>query len=141
MITNCATGKTGTIVPREPEFVLRARDPLAMDLVRLWAALGDRDYIAAIKIFDDVVAVSSFHPKKDPDAIQSAVRCAQAMDFWARCKHRCRDCGCTDASACETPSGACHWVEPDLCSDCANTASLNAAIQRLGVAAGGAGDG
>jgi len=28
----------------------------------------------------------------------------------------CRECGCTDDRACE---GGCHWVEPDLCSQCA----------------------
>ena len=31
----------------------------------------------------------------------------------------CRVCGCTDRWACNTPTGACHWVEPDLCSACA----------------------
>lgn len=30
--------------------------------------------------------------------------------------HRCRACGCTDASACP---GGCYWVEGDLCSTCA----------------------
>ena len=30
----------------------------------------------------------------------------------------CRKCGCTDTAACLTPSGACFWVEPDLCSNC-----------------------
>jgi hypothetical protein len=28
----------------------------------------------------------------------------------------CRECGCTDECAC---TGGCHWVEPDLCSQCA----------------------
>jgi len=30
----------------------------------------------------------------------------------------CRICGCTREHACETEEGACHWVEPDLCSAC-----------------------
>jgi hypothetical protein len=31
----------------------------------------------------------------------------------------CRVCGCTDESACPTPDGnGCHWVGPDLCSQC-----------------------
>ncbi len=31
----------------------------------------------------------------------------------------CRVCGCTDISACVAPDGTpCHWVEPDLCSQC-----------------------
>lgn len=29
---------------------------------------------------------------------------------------QCRECGCTDNSACFP---TCHWVEPDLCSECA----------------------
>lgn len=28
----------------------------------------------------------------------------------------CRACGCTDMRACE---GGCYWIEPDLCSACA----------------------
>ncbi len=32
----------------------------------------------------------------------------------------CRVCGCTDHRACLDDYGhACHWVEPDLCSVCA----------------------
>jgi hypothetical protein len=31
----------------------------------------------------------------------------------------CRICGCTDAEACSTAEGPCSWVEPDLCSACA----------------------
>lgn len=31
----------------------------------------------------------------------------------------CRECGCTDDYACE---GGCYWVEPDLCSACAEMA-------------------
>ena len=30
----------------------------------------------------------------------------------------CRVCGCTETSACTTPSGPCRWAEPDLCSAC-----------------------
>ena len=31
----------------------------------------------------------------------------------------CRVCGCTDSHACMTDNGPCDWVEPDLCSACA----------------------
>lgn len=32
---------------------------------------------------------------------------------------KCRECGCTDTSACwGEETGACWWVEPDLCSAC-----------------------
>lgn len=33
----------------------------------------------------------------------------------ARENQKCRICGCTWDNACE---GGCHWVEPDLCSNC-----------------------
>ena len=32
---------------------------------------------------------------------------------------RCRVCGCTEITPCNTPEGPCFWVEPDLCSACA----------------------
>lgn len=31
-------------------------------------------------------------------------------------EQKCRVCGCTDDYACP---GGCYWVEPDLCSKCA----------------------
>lgn len=32
----------------------------------------------------------------------------------------CRECSCDDEHACVDSDGvACHWVEPDLCSACA----------------------
>ena len=35
---------------------------------------------------------------------------------------RCRVCGCTDAHACADGFGdPCHWVESDLCSQCARS--------------------
>lgn len=35
----------------------------------------------------------------------------------------CRECGCTQNHACVTAGVACHWVEPDLCSACADPAA------------------
>lgn len=32
---------------------------------------------------------------------------------------RCRVCGCTETTPCMTDKGPCSWVEPDLCSACA----------------------
>lgn len=31
----------------------------------------------------------------------------------------CRVCGCDDEHACIGFFGPCYWVEPDLCSECA----------------------
>jgi len=41
---------------------------------------------------------------------------------------RCRVCGCTDDHACidTVTCEPCHWVEPDLCSVCADKASQSA---------------
>jgi len=34
-------------------------------------------------------------------------------------EQKCRVCGCTENNACVSPySGACYWVEDDLCSAC-----------------------
>lgn len=35
---------------------------------------------------------------------------------------KCRSCGCTNWAACQDWDGPCHWVEPDLCSACADPA-------------------
>jgi hypothetical protein len=31
----------------------------------------------------------------------------------------CRKCGCSELDACECDGGGCSWIEPDLCSACA----------------------
>lgn len=31
----------------------------------------------------------------------------------------CRECGCTEVTACRVAEVPCCWVEPDLCSACA----------------------
>lgn len=33
---------------------------------------------------------------------------------------QCTECGCTDDQACVTDEGPCSWVQPGLCSACAN---------------------
>lgn len=45
----------------------------------------------------------------------------------------CRGCGCTDANACVTDGQPCHWVEPDLCSACADKAEM---LEAAGLHAG-----
>lgn len=45
---------------------------------------------------------------------------AAAAEVQAPALQRCRACGCTWTNACE---GGCHWVEPDLCSACADPAT------------------
>jgi len=46
--------------------------------------------------------------------------CRSVLDGDLFALRECRVCGCTDAEACEDIDGlACHWVEEDLCSECA----------------------
>ncbi len=35
---------------------------------------------------------------------------------------RCRECGCTEISACMIDSAPCGWAEDDLCTGCAGIA-------------------
>lgn len=51
-------------------------------------------------------------------------------------EQKCRECGCTDTSACYDPErgGGCYWVEADLCSACATDLQkkkAKAAIQKV----------
>jgi len=36
----------------------------------------------------------------------------------------CRDCACTDNEACIADGMSCHWVDEDLCSECARRATV-----------------
>ncbi|WEV72130.1 hypothetical protein [Bifidobacterium sp. ESL0790] len=40
-------------------------------------------------------------------------------------RRRCRVCGCDDLHACQWITGPCHWVEPDLCSACADKQNID----------------
>jgi len=41
---------------------------------------------------------------------------------------RCRQCGCTEVTACTVASVPCCWVEDDLCSACAVQPFLRSAV-------------
>jgi len=43
----------------------------------------------------------------------------------------CRVCGCTENNACMINGMPCHWVEPDLCSDCADRANKEKEEERV----------
>lgn len=47
----------------------------------------------------------------EPDA------CCSLWETRPDAEQKCRVCGCTWDNACP---GGCHWVEPDLCSQCAD---------------------
>jgi len=55
------------------------------------------------------------HPRAD--VVKFFLKNYRGRSIWKKRKGVCRVCGCTDEWACP---GGCHWVEPDLCSACAN---------------------
>lgn len=74
---------------------------------------------------------AQFKPLTDQQALQVAQQAALMLCFielpddwtepldeeelWARPGRTCRICGCTTERACPN---RCHWVAPDLCSNC-----------------------
>ena len=57
----------------------------------------------------------------DIGASSDAAERMLAEDLAATPARTCRQCGCTDNAACWP---ACHWVEPDLCSSCADAGGV-----------------
>ncbi|SNS15866.1 PRTRC system protein E [Humidesulfovibrio mexicanus] len=57
-------------------------------------------------------------PKPDPKPVAPQASFLTMDSDPAESARTCRKCGCTDDQAC---SGGCSWVEPDLCSACAET--------------------
>lgn len=91
----------------------------------------------APEIFDDMVASARDALLREPDeeftpadlrlrygftraeieaAGTRAIRHARVLNTGARI---CRRCGCWQENACVDARGPCRWVEPDLCSHCA----------------------
>ena len=64
--------------PNEPVFVLRARDPMAPGLVRDWA----RDYRYAKEAMNP--HCDGLMTDRQVRKYQEALRCATAMEDWAR---------------------------------------------------------
>lgn len=59
----------------------------------------DMDELARADIAEEHIRIALAHLSKEHDGLQ------------------CRECGCTEHHACED---GCYWVEPDLCSSCAD---------------------
>lgn len=133
------TGNTATVHPSEPVFELRGDDPLAAGLVQLWAFLKAKDFEAAIARFARLCETLPGEHK--PGAIDDALKTSAAMHLWrhGNRERRCRGCGCTEYRPCMTVVGPCHWVEPDLCSNCADTTRLETAIAGAAGELGGSG--
>ena len=95
-----------------------------------WRLLVDADLDGQFVVFrqDRQDAFDRFLPRSFPP--QSTFGPQQAaLDRWARIRglviggeeQVCRVCGCRNNAACcdEKTGETCHWVEPDLCSACA----------------------
>lgn len=66
-------------------FVLIASDPIAADLVNLWAMLSEGNPLGAIQHFGYMVnnsAASYCANPRSPEKIQSAKLIAEEMEFW-----------------------------------------------------------
>lgn len=55
-------------------------------------------------------------PKKSKKPAKNKVPPDEIVEATSHRAGTCRVCGCTNVKACP---GGCHWVEPDLCSKCA----------------------
>lgn len=70
--------------PDEPLFILRANDPLAAPLVRLWA-LARSQRVAMQSVVNEVATLQDRAAQKsppDPAKIAEAFDCATAMEQW-----------------------------------------------------------
>lgn len=70
----------------EPLFTLLARDPLAADLVRVWAKLRAGAFIEAAVIFQSLMVTAQRRPQifQSQDAVKAseALTCALSMEVW-----------------------------------------------------------
>lgn len=74
-------------LPDEPMFTLLGRDVLAAPLVRLWAALRERDLRAAENAVNDAYNIAEANRprwKDDGEKITEAVRCSEHMADWCK---------------------------------------------------------
>jgi len=69
--------------PDEPIFTLRAKDPLAANMVRLWMALRAGSGVAfAVETFAALVKRAEALDPEDIEKLSEAIACADAMDYW-----------------------------------------------------------
>lgn len=75
--------------PGEPKFTLLARDPLAANLTRLWAALRDGEQaIAAIQFAELMkIGIRYIEEPSRPEKVEGACQIATNMEAWAA-EHR-----------------------------------------------------
>lgn len=117
------------------------------DSARIWEAItavGRADLLPellALIAADRVTAGNPYDDEPDPTVVALADACGIALpEHWQPQANAVRDadpaeaddeddfgtpgvcrlCGCTEDHACETIAGPCHWLEPDLCSACAD---------------------
>jgi hypothetical protein len=75
--------------PGEPKFTLLARDPLAPNLTRLWAAIREGEPAEAANQFAELMRVGTRYvgePSR-PEKVEGACEIAGNMETWAA-KHR-----------------------------------------------------
>jgi hypothetical protein len=71
---------------------------------------------------DDELELDDLEEEEFEDELDGRLLCGGLdVDELARVDNgpRCRGCGCTQNSPCQTAAGTCVWVSFDLCSACA----------------------
>lgn len=68
--------------PNEPIFTLRAKDELMAPMIRLWIAMRQGDYAAAMDALD--VGLTLRRKETSPEKLAEAERCAVEAERWRR---------------------------------------------------------
>jgi hypothetical protein len=68
----------------EPLFTLLARDPLAAQIVRIWAATAEKDANALVSACNALQRIALKIPSQPTSKIYNAYACADSMDAWRK---------------------------------------------------------
>lgn len=74
------------------------------------------------------ISIEQFLNNCSPLELQEIDLLIQSDFYQKKMTQKCRVCGCTDydcRQCIERTGEPCYWVEPDLCSACANSQSQN----------------
>jgi hypothetical protein len=110
-------------LPREPLFVLLARDTLAPLLVSLWAAARCGETEVAGELLAELLHAGAAKGPADAEKIREALQRARAMHAYRDGRPYCHVCLCTEESGC--PDG-CTWTNADR-TVCSNPVCVKAA--------------
>lgn len=101
--------------------------PVPVARIERGGRLGDGHGSLVVDAGDLVLRIEGEYLLVPPDQAEWLKRTRQGPTC-------CRSCGCTqnDAAHCNEGAGGCSWVEPDLCSSCAQAAEIEKAMEASG---------